>query len=230
MKYSYSGENRLETPAKYTYAAFGGGEFLQAYIRDRQEAIAGLGQAYKDLSWEDIPHLLRREFSSSSGQLLSTPLQPDRVDAPASMPVQIIRALSADQTINTTEVLECLVAIQLTSSGEPAVTVWLDRLVQRFEVSKKIYETYPPGFRKGLGDAHQVRLYWLLAIALCLQYHVDEQLKYLSTLLKLTDLLCSLPTEELKAESCSTGLGWVLCAEIAAIRRLADQKGVAIGC
>ena len=58
--------------------------------------------------------------------------------------------------------------------------IWLDRLVQRFEVTKKLYEEYFIGFRKGRGHNNLIKLYWLFALVLSIYYSETNQIKYLN--------------------------------------------------
>ncbi len=218
MKYHYTSDNWLDTPVTYAYAEFGGGEFLAAYIHDRRHAVARIGQALQDLPAAEMAQLLRRELmSQSSGQ------QNGSSDGAAKL-----NALQIEQAIDTAQLLSCLVRAQLADAREPAVTPWLDRLVQRFEVTKKLYARYEPGFRKGEGDAGRVAPYLMLALVLCLRYHADGQLKYLNTMLKLTDLLCSLPAASYAPENLAVRFGLLIGAEVGAVRALASRKSISI--
>jgi hypothetical protein len=218
LKYVYTSDNRLETPINYSYAEFGGVEFLAAYIQDRQQAMARIGQPLRDLSATEISQWLQRELlSAASGQ-------PNGARDGAA----ILRSLQIEQPIDTAHLLDCLLGSQLADAREPAITPWVDRLVQRFEVTKKLYAGYRPGFRTGEGDIGCVPLYLTLALVLCLRYHADGQLKYLSTLLKLTDLLCSLPADSYAAGNLAVRLGLLVGAEVASVRALANLKSVRI--
>jgi hypothetical protein len=214
LKYRYTSDNWLDRPITYAYAEFGGGEFLAAYVQDRKQAMARIGQALQNLPAAEMTQLLRRQFvSQPSGSC----------DGAAKL-----NALQIEQAIDTAQLLNCLLTAQLADAPEPAVTPWLDRLVQRFEVTKKLYARYEPGFRKGEGDAGRVALYLMLALVLCLRYHADGQLKYLNTMLKLTDLLCSLPAASYEPENLAVRLGLLIGAEVAAVRALASRKSVPI--
>ena len=122
--------------------------------------------------------------------------------------------------------MHALIAAQLTDVLDVNTKVWLDRLVQRFEVTKKIYEAYQAGFRKGEDANTSVRLYWLFALSLCLFYARSNEIKYLSTLLKVCDLLCSLPEKELQGHIPEHGLPTVLATELVSVQLLAEKKGV----
>ena len=137
-----------------------------------------------------------------------------------------LERLTTAESVTTLDLLHTLIAIQLTDAHDANTKVWLDRLVQRFEVTKKLYEFYPPGFRKGEGVSTSVRLYWLFALALCLFYARSNEIKYLSTLLKVCDLLCSLPENLLQGYIPEYGLTAVLATEIVGVQLLAEKKGV----
>lgn len=218
MKYPYTSDNRLDAPITYAYAEFGGEQFLTAYVDDRRQAMARIGQTLRYLPAGEMAHLLRREL------MLLPSGQPNGICSGAAT----LAELQIDQTLDTAYLLACLLAAQLADAREPAVTLWLDRLVQRFEVTKKLYAGYRPGLRKGEGEAGGVALYLTLALVLCLRYYAGGQLKYLSTLLKLMDLLCSLPVASYAAKNLAHRLGLLISAEVAAVRALARLKGVSI--
>lgn len=140
---------------------------------------------------------------------------------------KILATLNITEKIKTLDLLHALIAIQLTDIQGSDTKFWLDRLVQRFEVSKKIYESYLPGFRKGEGAKTSVRLYWLFSLALNLFYVKSNEIKYLNTLLKICDLLCSLPKNMLNGHIPENGLSAVLAAEIIGVELLSGKK---LGC
>jgi hypothetical protein len=73
-----------------------------------------------------------------------------------------------------------------------------------------------------------VRLYWLFALALSLYYARTGGLKYLSALLKVCDLLCSLPVAALQGRLPERGLATVLATEVVGVQLLAENKGVTV--
>ena len=138
--------------------------------------------------------------------------------------VKDLEAFTLTSSVLSLDLLHALVAVQLNSVEHVNTRIWLDRLIQRYEVTKKLYELYPAGFRKGEGGNTSVRLYWLFALALCLFYVKTNEIKYLSTLLKLCDLLCSLPKKVLQGNVPENGLSIVLVAEVVSIQLLAKTK------
>ena len=71
-----------------------------------------------------------------------------------------------------------------------------------------------------------VRIYWLFALALSLFYVDSGKIKYLNTLLKVNDLLCSLPEYQIQNGIPKYGLMAVLSIEIVSVLALAKNKGV----
>ena len=53
-----------------------------------------------------------------------------------------------------------------------------------------------------------------------------KEIKFLSTLLKLNDLLCSLSEDDLRDNIPQYGLSAVLATELISIQSLSDKKGV----
>ena len=73
---------------------------------------------------------------------------------------------------------------------------WIDRLVQRFEVTKRLYATYDARLRKGDGPVDDLTLYARLAALLARD---TARLDRLNALLKLNDLLLSQPPAALSS-------------------------------
>lgn len=99
---------------------------------------------------------------------------------------------------------------------------WLERLVQRFEVTKRLYDSYDGRLRKPHGDCRDLRPYARLAGLLAGDVAASGDLKHLSTLLKLNDLLCSQPP----ARRCGVAalLRHSLTVELAAVDTLLTRQ------
>ena len=72
---------------------------------------------------------------------------------------------------------------------------YVDTLLQRFEVTKRLYEYYNKGLRNGSGNYNDVSFYWQFTIILSITYIHTNNLKYLNTVLKISDLILSLPLD-----------------------------------
>lgn len=244
MSYLYSQTNRLEEPHSYMYTPFQGEALLSSYqlsrmaIMLRHATVAHKGAEPDDMLLAYALPMLETLFYTASlgngekfriflGSGNGKIFERSKADhgSLVNLAKDIGRKMVAEQVI-TLDLLHALIAAQLTNTHNDNTKAWLDRLVQRFEVTKKLYENYPPGFRKGEGANTLVRLYWLFALVLCLFYVRSNEIKYLSTLLKVCDLLCSLPENALQEHIPEHGLSAVLSTEIFSVQLLAQKKGV----
>ncbi len=244
MSYPYTQANRLLESHSYMYTPFQGVELLQSYAYGRTAILQQLAMAGDESGGPDagleIPAvpLLERSLAAISPEAASgfrelalhgnqkvlseTPIGQHAMEELSNL----LPRFSVEQQVTTLELLRSLIASMLLARHDAVAKNWLDLLVQRFEVTKKLYASYPAGFRKGEGSSMSVRLYWLFALALCLFYISSVQIKYLSTLLKVSDLLCSLPESELRGYLSSKGMAAILAAEVMCVQNLAATKGV----
>jgi len=245
MNYSYSQTNRLDEQHNYMYTPFQGEALLQSYQSSRMAVARRCGKARRGGAESDYIlvayalQALARLFdvaSAEGGNKFRALLeggsqqkfeQNKKEESRWDDLAQDLHRITTDEPVATLDLLLALIAAQLINPQDANIKSWLDRLVQRFEVTKKLYESYPPGFRKGEGANSSVRLYWLFALALSLFYVGTNEIKYLSTLLKVCDLLCSLPEHALQECIPEQGLLAVLATEILSVQLLAEQKGVA---
>lgn len=217
MNYVYTEENRLEQPHKYMYTAFGGTAFLQAYAADRRAAIAADVAAASSAEESIDANLLRALQGKDIGAAVDAlgaatrGLEDATIDAPPAT-VALLLALAARRALG----------LKIRDLDR----AWVSRLAQRFEVTKKLYAGYAPGFRKGILPRDEVRPYWLLALVLSLYGAHDGRLSLLSTLLKVDDLLCSLPAAQREGAIPSGGLAYILRQELATVRALAAKVEV----
>lgn len=244
MSYPYSQTNRLAEPHSYMYTQFQGEALLQSYQSSRMAVVcrcatfAHGGIEPDRMLVDHALAALEKLFDATSlesGKKFRTLLENvgekrDRQDKAEDVRLddlaEPLKRMTLTEPVPTLDLLHALIALQLSDDQDDSAKVWLDRLVQRYEVTKKIYEIYPAGFRKGEGANTSVRLYWLFALALSLFYVRSNEIKYLSTLLKLNDLLCSLPEDMLQGYVPECGLAGVLVAEIVSVQVLAEKKGV----
>ena len=122
------------------------------------------------------------------------------------------------------DLLNSIVYAQISNEYHAETDLWLNRLVQRFEVSKKIFTLYPPGFIKGEGTTNNIRVYWQLAMALYLQYDSTSNFQFISTALKTIDLICSLPASIISLEITNREMEMLLCEENRLVKELIQGK------
>jgi hypothetical protein len=101
----------------------------------------------------------------------------------------------------------------------------LAKLIQRFEVSKRLHGHYSDAFRPtDANDYHELPRYLSFAEVLVAAYKLDKQLQVLNALLKCVDTLCAL--REQLAPSCRTRLSEVIHAEGMYVRELSQSLGI----
>lgn len=215
MDYPYTSENRLETPHAYMYAPFKGRTFFDAYFSDRQKVLAQYWDEACDTS------MLRSGVRAIA--LLG-------IEASPPLSEETLKAFSPAHEVSTFNLLKTILAMQANGDCGDGIKFWLDRLVQRYEVTKKLYASYSSGFRKGGGPADCLILYWMLAMALYLHFEDTGGLKYLSTGLKVTDLLCSLPVRSVAKELPRCSMALLLRAEIRMLEGLLGKEVDAGAC
>jgi hypothetical protein len=239
IDYEYTEVNRLDRPHKYMYTLYQGREFLDAYARDRLKHLKNFqqikGQEYKNkvnlsLYSRTLPILksfLDKEFFDEFDESLKAII--DWESSIKSNPFLVDNTMvdlsyfDISSEINSEKLLVSLFNSQLNDGDENLIKFWLDLLVQRFEVTKKIYESYPVNFRKGEGRSYIIRLYWLFALSLTLFYCSTKNIKYLSTLIKVTDVLCSLDEKSLGQDIPPQGLSLILLVELLSVKLLSKN-------
>ena len=167
-EYIYTQEDRLKFPHKYMYSEFHGVEFLNAYLADRLLK----SQCSSFLSNDPI-YILKTSCRSWASSLQ---IESDIKDG--------IFILNTAKLL--TEILSKLLLDEI-SIGDR-----FNLLIKRFEVSKRIYEFYDKNIIKGNGSYTLLDNYLLFSLVLCLNYRSTSNFQYLSTLLKVNDLMLSI--------------------------------------
>lgn len=239
MGYVYSEVDRLKEPHAYMYTPFEGAAFLDSYFSSR---MACLDRVARTGGAADLPllceaaRMLAKCFDANSPdsgaqfrRLAGWNFDAASPSAAAAGTAERLARFTPAEAVATSELLQALLAGIAARRNPDETKLWLDRLCQRFEVTKKLFDRYQPGFRTGEGTNNSIPLYWQFAMALALFHATTGQLKYLSTLLKVCDLLCSLPGDALARDIPPNGLATVLAAEFVSVRRLTELKGLRLG-
>ena len=143
--------------------------------------------------------------------------------------IQFLQNLKINQKVNTSILINSLIELVVLDKENKITKFWIDLLIQRFEVTKKIYKEYLPGFKKGNGDKTLIKLYWKFALILAIKYSKTKQLKFLNTLIKLCDLIISLPIKSINKEISEIGLHLLILSEITFVKNLLKNKGIEYG-
>ena len=231
MGYEYTAVNRLQEPHTYMYSQFSGREFLAQYRADRLSRVSPVACfLIKPTSPNEV--LTSRELMDFMMQHTDpSPLITDLAsclsgcgDVFATRPET---AFSLDAAVDTFTLLEFLLHSLLSAPDEeefaPEAQLWIERLIQRFEVSKKLWSYYLAGFRKGVGTDAKIDLYYRFALLLALAHVRSGGLQYLSTLLKVNDLLLSLPSH-LHRDQPNFSLVLAVAIEMSAVYELTPES------
>jgi len=235
MDYLYNKTNLLETPQKYMYTKFQGVEIFKAFYTNRKAYLKKLNidctstsNLLFDLSCIIIKEKLKKE-SLRSFYLNFKDIELKNIKSRMlkrlniNKTLKIINSKSSQKNINTLHLInELFYSIDMDNKYNQKF--WVDKLLQRFEVTKKLYEYYLPGFRKGSGDNKLIPLYFYFAVLVSLIYLETRNLQYLSTLLKLCDLLISLPQKKIKENISNLEIKVLLSLETLFIKELIDVK------
>ncbi|MBL7074358.1 hypothetical protein ISS37_03855 [candidate division KSB1 bacterium] len=215
MNYSYSNENRIVSPCTYMYTPYEGISLLESYSSNRgiflnkgREIIRNtveIDAMIKEIlncGINEYLQIAKKEGDEKVSDGLSGIIKDhawladnfllQKGNSGLSRKKEILESFSPDRKVETMSLLISLFSNILSNlKHSPLVKMWMDRLVQRFEVTKKLYERYKPGFRKGEGKSERLILYALFAMILSIYYYKNKNLKYLNALLKINDTLIS---------------------------------------
>lgn len=250
MNYSYSNENRIVLPCTYMYTPYEGISLLESYSTNRgiflnkgREMIhnpvevdelvreilnCGINE-YLQIAKKDGDEKLSNTLSGIIKEhvwLSDNVLSPEG-NSELSRKSEILESFSLDRKVETMGLLISLFSSILGDlEYSPLVKMWMDGLTQRFEVTKKIYERYKPGFRKGEGKSERLILYALFAMVLSVYYYRNNNLKFLNTLLKINDTLISI-IDKLTGDYPAIFMAYLsVSCEVCFVGKLAKSKGI----
>ncbi len=179
--YIYSSENRLLKPHKYMYTNFIGENFFIAYRKDRKKRLEDLS----DFSLDPI-----KSFDEAIISYL---------DKPSSFLKPRIPIFKKEEEVSLSNIIVQIIykiRVKLTAKEEKIIY----KIIQRFEVNKFFYEKYDKNLKIGFNKDLSPVNYLYFSYCLCLAYLRRNNKQFLSTLLKLNDLLLSLDKSKIKAD------------------------------
>ena len=163
-KYVYVDRNLLDEPEKYFFSEYKGEEFVKSYFISRKESLPSLKK--NSINYDD----LFKEY----------------VDGLK------IEELSRN-TIETKKVLSNILKKSIDFKNKNIdEKKYLNVLISKFEVSKKIYSEYDLDFKPMNIEYKDIENYCMLSYICMNEYLKEKNLKYLNVAIKINDLLCSL--------------------------------------
>ena len=208
MSYPYTEENRLIAQNTYMYSAFKGFSFFGDYFRDRK---AFLSDTNSDDADRDFLSVLAGLFDLQDEMTSIAPL----AEFHPTLPVQTNKLL-----------MRLLIDFKSKQDKVWAWTDWLNRLIQRFEVTKKLYPSYQPGFRKGVGIYNDLSLYVAFSYLLTNYCLSSPHLKTINTMLKVNDTLVSAKADLMLSRTLYAVSCFCISRELSVLTRLMKEQGI----
>ena len=101
-----------------------------------------------------------------------------------------------EELITTNILLEWLAGRVFSSTLEDAETYWIEKILQKFEVSKRIYTCYMPNMKLFDNSKYNdLGNYIRCAEIFVSAFDLSSDVRYLNLILKITDTLCALHLE-----------------------------------
>ena len=160
--YTYSDGNLLKNPQKYQMTPFLDKNFLDDYQRTRINYLGKISK-FEKIELEKIIHNINQKD-----------MQDDRSNkfnsVTSIMLFDVLTALINDEN-NNFDII--------------------DKFIKKFETKKLIFSKYDDNLQPISNECSEIRNYLLLATICVFKFKNSKNLKYLNTLLKINDTICS---------------------------------------
>ena len=160
--YTYSDGNLLKNPQKYQMTPFLDKNFLDDYQRTRINYLEKISK-FEKIELEKIIHNINQKD-----------MQDDRS--------------SKFNSVTSIMLFDVLTALINDENNNFDI---IDKFIKKFETKKLIFSKYDNNFQPISNEYSELRNYLLLATICAFQFKNSTNLKYLNTLLKLNDIICS---------------------------------------
>ncbi len=199
MNYSYTSRDLISDRENYMYSDFCGVEFMRSFVDCRIECV--LDTDY---------------FSRTTAELISD-LRHQIADL-----VNFSKSKENDQNFNQIKTIEKIFFIAKLIYNEKYKDAFfhLEQIIHRFEVSKKLFEFYTKEFSNGSGSERNYWIYLWFGLFLAYAYFKTEDFQYLSSLLKLNDIMISVRPANEMSPAQRTLLDLIVCLELQYVEAL----------
>ena len=165
MEYSYTNTDLVEFPQKYQMTPFEGREFLSSYEKNRQKILDKIKNNQTVNSLSHTLKLLQKQF---------------------------LIDIKSDQKIFVTSNQLSSILLRLQHQKETQQeTKFIMALLKKFEIKKRIFSEYDHELKENSTDFKILTNYILLAAICAKKFQDNSNPKFLNTLLKLNDTICS---------------------------------------
>ena len=198
--YNYSDGDLLETPQKYQMTRFEGIKFLQDYFSSRNQSI--------------------KNFFSQSNNDFDLKFFVNKSQKESKIP-------KFPEISNTYNLLLFLLDNKISNNFDSLMISKLDFLLKKFEIKKRIYESYDNKGQEISNNFDYLQNYALLSILCLLQFHQINDLRYLNAALKINDTICS-QKEKIISDDDKLLTRISLELEMKEISKLLESRGIRI--
>ena len=165
LEYSYTNTDLFEFPQKYQMTPFEGREFLSSYEKTRQKILDKIKNNQTVNSLSHTLKLLQKQF---------------------------LIDIKSDQKIFVTSNQLSSILLRLQHQKETQQeTKFIMALLKKFEIKKRIFSEYDHELKENSTDFKILTNYILLAAICAKKFQDNSNPKFLNTLLKLNDTICS---------------------------------------
>jgi hypothetical protein len=165
LEYSYANADLLEFPQKYQMTPFEGREFLSSYEKNRQKILDKIKNNQTVNSLSHTLKLLQKQF--------------------------LIDIKSVQKIFVTSNQLSSILLRLQHQKETQQETKFIMALLKKFEIKKRIFSEYDHELKENSTDFKILTNYILLAAICAKKFQDNSNPKFLNTLLKLNDTICS---------------------------------------
>jgi len=162
-QYTYSNGDLLKNPQKYHMTPFLDKKFLNDYLNSRNSHLEKISN-FEKMDIKKIIHIINNKH--------------------------IQKKNSTEYNFDTSIILLDALTNLINDENDDFI-ILVDKFIKKFETKKLIFSKYDNNFQPISNEYSELRNYLLLATICAFQFKNSTNLKYLNTLLKLNDVICS---------------------------------------
>ena len=233
MTYRYINENRLEQPINYMYSEYEGPEFFDYYFNNRISFLSRIlnknnsklnKRNFIDSSSSEIIHHFIKDFSLVYSERLNFFIKSEVeiYKLNVSFSPKNNKQFFDKSNIYTEDLILEIIKSLIFKKNIVVANSWILNLLRFFEIKKKLPICYIE--RKASSDIiNDYYTYCIFAFVLELFYFRTKKLYFLNTLLKVCDLILSLPFEKLSKIVTNGLLENIVLSELIIVENLLEK-------
>lgn len=204
MSYTFNNKNLLITKESYMYSPYHGKVLFSYFLKNRSNYLYRL-EFQNDLSYDlnmikfvnlILSAKINYRFNKKLFKLITSYKKDILIKDGLNFTSNKIKIKNCEKknVINTDNLLKNLISSSLNNRNTKEIYKFTEKLINKFEVSKRLFNNYDKNFKK-IGKRYKnIELYKKFSILLSINYILKKNNRYLNTLLKVNDLISS--TEE----------------------------------